>query len=834
MNESRWSYLDALFEAALALPPESRPSFLDMRCAGDPASRTELDELLRLATEPSPLLQPGTVAPEFLRAALARVEPSASGQLAADEKVGVWRVLHQIGRGGMGTVYLAERDDGQFQQKGALKLVHASLAPEQIAQRLRRERRILASLTHANIARLLDGGQTRDGRPYLVMEYVDGRRIDTYCDEERLGIEQRLDLFRHVCAGVQHAHRNLVVHRDIKPSNIIVTSDGEVKLLDFGIARLLAAADRLDDPMTQPMMRSLTPEYASPEQVRGEPVAIASDVYQLGLLLYELLTGHKTQTISGTSQGEMEQAVCTAQAVRPSSRVAGDHRAAHARGVSATTLVRRLSGDLDTIVLYALRKEPDRRYASVDQLVTDVERFRQELPVRAQVDSLGYRVRKFVGRRRAALAWSGMAVAIVAVGLPAIIGERLRSARESARAEQIETILADMFAFASPRALAPTPTARHYVDHAAALVQAELQGEPASQARLLFKIGDVYNALGEYGAAIEAAKGALRLRRDLYGSESLQAAHALSALGLSQHYAGRYDEAEASFLEALGSLRAQSGPSSPDTVSTMIEFGDLLHTRGRLVEAEQMLREAVGPLRTSGPSHGDEALARALLYLANVLRDRGSFDEAEALFREAIDTFSRVHDQQNQQVAVSQSYFARLLVMRSDFAAAETLLDDALRVLRDTYEGNHALVGTALRELGYLRIEQGRFAEAASILNESMRIHQRLLGSHHSLVPRTRAHQAELARRRGSMSEAVSVARQTVGEFARIGLSDHPSAIDVRATLGEALTAIGDRPAALRELRLALSAAERQFVPGDRRIARLREALKRAMPAVKP
>ena len=832
MNESRWSYLDALFEAALALPPESRRSFLDMRCAGDPASRAELDELLRLATEPSALLQPGTVAPEFLRAALARVEPPASGQLTADEKVGVWRVLHEIGRGGMGTVYLAERDDGEFQQKGALKLVHASLAPEEIAQRLRRERRILASLTHANIARLLDGGQTRDGRPYLVMEYVDGRRIDKYCDEERLGIEQRLDLFRHVCAGVQHAHRNLVVHRDIKPSNIIVTSDGEVKLLDFGIARLLAAADRLDDPMTQPVMRILTPEYASPEQVRGEPVAIASDVYQLGLLLYELLTGHKAQTIGGASQGEMEQAVCTAQPVRPSSRVAGDHRAAEARGVTATTLVRRLSGDLDTIVLYALRKEPDRRYASVDELVADVGRFRQGLPVRAQIDSLGYRVRKFVGRRRAALAWSAMAVAIVAIALPAVIGERLRSAREAARAEQIETILADMFAFASPRVLVPRPTARHYVDHAAALVRRELQGEPASQARLLSTIGDVYNALGEYGAAIETVTGALKLRRELYGSESLQAAHALSTLGLSQHYAGRYDEAEASFREALGSLRARSGPTARDTISTMIEFGDLLHTRGRLVEAEQILREAVGPLRTIGPGDGDETLPRVLLYLANVLRDRGSFDEAEALFREAIDAFVRVHGQQNQQVAVSQSYFARLLVMRSDFAAAEPLLDDALRVLRNTYDGNHPLVGTALRELGYLRLEQGRLDEAASILDESIRIHQRLLGSHHSLVPRTRAHQAELARRRGAMSEAVAVARQTVGEFARIGLSDHPSAVDARATLGEALTAMGHRPAAVRELRQALSAAERQFVPGDRRIARLREALKRAMPAV--
>ena len=580
--------------------------------------------------------------------------------------------------------------------------------------------------------------------------------------------------------------------------------------------------------MTQPVMRILTPEYASPEQVRGEPVAIASDVYQLGLLLYELLTGHKAQSIGGTAQREMEQAICVTQPVRPSVRVAGDDRAAHARRLSAAALVRRLSGDLDTIVLYALRKEADRRYASVDDLIADVERFRDGLPVRAQVDSFGYRARKFIARRRVALAWSSVAFAIVATALPAIVGERLRSAREAARAAQVEAILADMFAFASPRVLAPTPTARHYADHAAALVRRELQSQPASQARLLSVVGDVYNALGEYGAAIEVVNGSLTLRRDLYGPESVEAAHALSTLGLSQHYAGRYDEAEASFLEALRILRARGGPSSPDTVSTMIEFGDLLHTRGRLVEAEQMLREAVGPLRSAGLAQGDEALPRAVLYLANVLRDRGSFDEAQALFREAIDSFGRVHGEQHQQVAVSQSYLARLLVMRSDFAAADSMLDDAVRVLRETYDGNHALVATTLRELGYLRIEQGRYAEATSILNDAMRMQQRLLGTQHSLVPRTRAHQAELARRRGSTVEAIGLARQTVDEFARIGMSDHPSAIDARTTLGEALTTLGDRAAAQRELRLALSSAERQFVPGDRRIARLRAALERA------
>jgi len=840
MHESRWAHVDALFEAALALPADVRPAFLDAQCATDPACRADVEELLCLATEPSPLLQPATLAPELLRAVLAQTALPARGNLTIDERVGVWRVLREIGRGGMGTVYLVERADGQFQQMGALKLVRATAAAEEIAQRLRRERRILASLTHANIARLLDGGQTEDGRPYLVMEYVEGCRVDRYCDDERLTIDQRLDLFLRVCSGVQHAHRNLVVHRDIKPSNIVVAADGDVKLLDFGIARLLTATDRGEDAVTEPIMRILTPEYASPEQVRGEPVAIASDVYQLGLLLYELLTGHKAQTMSGTSAAEMEQAICAAIPLRPSAQVAAAApTVATARRLSPSALVRKLSGDLDTIVLCALRKEPDRRYASVDELFADVQRYRTGLPVRAQIDSYGYRTRKFVARRRTALIWSAALLAVAATALPTVVSQRLRTAREAARAEQVEKLLADMFAFASPRILTQPPTAAHYVDHAASLVRSELEREPLSQSRLLMSIGQVYNSLGHYEASIGVITQSLTLRGALFGHDSTEVARGLEWLGMSEHYAGRYNEAEASFREALRIHRMRSGSNDPNTISTMVEFGDLLHTRSRLLEAEQLLREAVGPLRTAevttrAENPLDESLPRALLYLANVLRDRGLLDESAALFRDAISGFRQIHGEADAQVAVSQSYFARLLVMRSEFQEAEIMIEEALGVLRRIYDRNHALVSTALREFGYLRIEQGRLVEAETLLNEAERIQLRLLGSSHSLVPRTRAHQAELARRRGRTSTAVLLARQTLAEFDRLDMPEHPSAIDARATLGEGLTALGEHDSAARELRRALSSAERQFVRGDRRLSHLRDALARAAAGVRP
>jgi serine/threonine-protein kinase len=833
MNGTQNARVDALFDQALELPVEQRPDFLRRLSAAEPAAAAAVEELLRLTTEPGPpALQPGALAPGLLHAVLARTD--LTGGLDEGQRVGVWRVAREIGCGGMGTVYLVERADGQFEQKGALKLVRSAVGSDEIARRLRRERRILASLTHANIARLLDGGQTDDGRPFFVMEYVEGRPIDRYCDEERLTIDERLDLFIRVCSGVQHAHRRLVVHRDVKPSNIIVTAEGDVKLLDFGIARLLAATDVHDDAaVTQPAMRILTPEYASPEQVRGEPVAIASDVYQLGLLLYQLLTSRKAQAVTGTSHAALEQAVCAATPTRPSACVAGAAAIAAARRLSPGGLVRKLAGDLDTIVLYALRKEPDRRYPSVDELLADVQRYRMGLPVRAHVDRFGYRARKFVARRRTALAWMAVVLVLAGVGLPALVTGRLQTAREAARAEQVEKLLADVFALQNPRVRAEPPTAVDYVDHAAGLVRSELVGQPRSQGRLLTMIGRVYNALGRYQSSVEALEQALALRRAAFGVDSVEVADTLEWLGQSRHYGGRYDEAETAVREALRIRRLRLGPDNPDTIRTTLELGDLLHTRGRLLEAETILREALGALHSTAIAArvedlGHDSLPRALRDLAGVLRDRGLFDESATLYREAISLFRELHGEPDQQVAASQVYFSRLLIMRSEYEAAEVALEQAIAALRRIYGGDHALIGMALRELGYLRVQQGRLADAERWLEDAQRVLQQVLGATHSMVTRTRAHQAELARRSGRTPEAILLARQTLDEFERLAMAEHPSAIDARLTLGEALSAGGQHAAAARELRRGLSSAERQFVSGDARLTLFREALARA------
>jgi eukaryotic-like serine/threonine-protein kinase len=828
--------VDAIFSEALELPDDERADFLDVRCASDPGIRAAVDELLRLAILSAPALDPGVLASgPLLRSALAETARGAES-LSPGQEVGAWRVVREIGHGGMATVYLVERTDAQFAQQGALKLVRSFASSDEITRRFRRERRILASLAHPHIAKLLDGGQTTEGRPYFVMEYVEGRPLDRFCDEQRLTVAERIDLFMRVCGAVQYAHRRLVVHRDVKPANILVTRDGEVRLLDFGIARLLSPDEAGDEgPLTRPMTLVLTPEYASPEQVLGQPVAIASDVYQLGLVLYDLLTGERAQPVSEHTPHALAQTVCDIEPARPSARAAvGSTEAAAARRSTPAALARSLRSDLDSIVSRAIRKEPERRYASVGELLDDLGRYRAGLPVQARHDQWTYRAGKFVKRHRVVLGWAGTACLAGALVLPAWLGERWRAAREAARAEQVERLLEDLFVFPHPRIQPEPPSAATYLGHAAALVRTELDGQPRSQGRLLTQLGRVYNALGHYEASLVALEQALAVRRAQHGSESLEVADTLEWLGQSQHYLGRYDRAEASLREALAIRQLRQAPGDPDTIRTAIELGDLLHTRGRLVEAETVLRGTVAALRTGDVAArpgdlGHDSLPRALRDLANVLRDRGVLDEAAALYREAIELFRQLQGADGQQVATSQIYFARLLVMRSELPLAEVTLADSLGSLRRIYDGEHALVGIAMRNLAYLRIEQGRLTEADHLLGEAQRIQREWLGQDHPMVARAAVHQAELARRRGHLEEAVAVSRRARDAFERLGMGEHPAAIDARATLGQALAAFGDREAAARELSAALDAAERQLVAGDQRILTLRSALRRIL-----
>ncbi|MEM8932121.1 MAG: serine/threonine-protein kinase, partial [Acidobacteriota bacterium] len=468
LDPLRWRRAQELFHTALEHPVEERSAWLDRTCGEDRRLYAAVVALLDAADGATDRVD--------------RVVDSAATTLAGGhpDRIDAYRILDLLGRGGMGAVYLAERDDEHYRQQVAIKVVRHGLGHPELLARLRQERQILANLRHPHIARLLDGGNTVDGSPYVVMEHIDGEPIDTWCDHHRLDVDRRLELFAKVCDAVQHAHRNLVIHRDLKPSNLLVDRDGEPKLLDFGIAKLLDPA--LVGPSsaeTAPGVLHLTPEYASPEQFGDLPLTTATDTYSLGVVLYELLTGRRPHVVR---RARLPFAVCGIEPPLASDAMgqsADPDRVAVDRATTVDSLRRRLTGDLDTILDKALRKEPERRYASVEQLADDVRRHLTGLPVLARPATFRYRVGKFVARHRAAtlatLVGSILVSMLTAFYTTRLSDERARVLAEASRRATVGDFLIRLFGAAHPdEARGDELTLREFLDQSASHLEAEL------------------------------------------------------------------------------------------------------------------------------------------------------------------------------------------------------------------------------------------------------------------------------------------------------------------------------------------------------------------------
>ncbi|HEV8579200.1 MAG TPA: serine/threonine-protein kinase [Thermoanaerobaculia bacterium] len=694
--------------------------------------------------------------------------------LREGDLVGRYRVLREIGRGGMSVVYLAERADDAFQQRVALKVLDRAPRDREARSRFEQERQILASLEHPNIARLLDGGVDGRGVPYIVMELVEGERIDQYCEQHRLSVDERLALFQVVAQAVAYAHRRLVVHRDLKPSNILVTAAGEVKLLDFGIAKLLdpEAAGVFAVPPTRTVLRVLTPEYAAPEQVRGEPVTTASDVYQLGLVLFELLTGRRAHDLGGDSLVELERVVCAGEPPRPS------------RSASSAALRRRLEGDLDSIVLTALRKEPDRRYPSPADLAADLERHLKGLPVTARPDALLYRAGKFVRRHRLALA----AVVAVAVSLAGGFGAALWQARqarlEAKKATEVKDFLVQIFERADPfESGGRTVTARELLDHGVQRI-ARLEEEPEVQAELLAVAGSSYRGLGVYDSAQPLLERSLRLQRRLHGERSLGTADVQSSLALLAFKQGDTKRSEALLRAALSTYRTllpaddvrvadalvglaaclmdydrdeesavllrqalairkkRSGPADPQVGLILNELGMLRHRARDLDAAERLYRESLAIQRRAyGPLHPEVAVP--LHNLGALLKTRGRLTEAEAVFREVITLETKLYGGDYPGTADSWGYLGHVLRARDDFAGAEAAYRRSLAINRAKRAADHFATFGALHNLGKLLVQTGRAAEAEPLLREALAGRNKLWGPEYRKTKETAAALAE-------------------------------------------------------------------------------------------
>jgi serine/threonine-protein kinase len=834
--------VERVFDDALDQPPSTRAAWVRAACGDDAALHREVCLLLAAHDHADGVLDAPRAA-LLAEAGRARDERApASPAAVAGDMVGPYRLVSELGRGGMGAVYLAERDDGQFTQRVAVKVLHRGLDSADVVRRFRAERQILAALDHPNIARLLDGGVTADGRPYCVLELVDGEPIDRYCDARRLSIDERVRLVRDVARAVHSAHRSLVVHRDIKPSNVLVTGTGAVKLLDFGIAKLLdPSALPYAAPETRTDVRPMTPEYASPEQVRGGPITTATDVYGLGLVLYELLAGRRAQEPEARSLREIERAVCEREPVRPSVAVLEPPRGlpglpatadaiAAARATSPARLARLLRGDLDRIVACALRKEPGRRYGSAEELAADLGHYLGRRPVAARGDSLPYRARKFLSRHRWAVAGAAAVVALLA-GYAATVTVQTRrvtaalhQARvEGERAEQVTAFTMGLFE-AGNAARGETLTARDLLRRGADRAE-RLGAQPATQAQMFDVVGMAYLRLGDHDAAERYLTRALALRRRVLGDEHQATAESMFHLAGLYGRRGRYARADSLYRDALAVQQRLLGSDHPHVARTLSGLGLLRQQRGDYVAGERLAREALAIRRANlGPTHPDVAVS--LAHLANSLQLQGRPADAEPLLRQALALRRRLYGGEHPDVAGTMGNLAIVVGQRGAYAEAESLhrTAHAMRVRFLGPDHPDVAVGSAL--LGALLRRAGRLGEADSVYRAAIAAGTRALGADHPDLAHMVSGLAFTARDRGDLAAADSLHRAVLAVRRRVLGPTHPAIATSLHQLGALAALRGDTAAAVRLLRDALALRQRALGAGHPQAVESERALR--------
>lgn len=754
----RWQRASPHLDQILDLPPADRDGHLARLRSVDPEVAADVESLLeqhRLLTAEGFLNEAGPAAP---------VAPSLSGV-----SMGAYTLVEPIGQGGMGSVWLATRNDGRYEGTAAVKLLNSELIGRGGGARFKREGTILARLAHTNIARLIDAGVSASGQPYLVLEHVNGRHIDQYCDEHALGVEARVRLVLDVVSAVAHAHANLIVHRDLKPSNVLVTGDGAVKLLDFGIAKLLEDDSRGSQvTLTKEAGAGLTPKYAAPEQVTGGPITTATDVYALGVLLYELLTGCHPVGPWAQSPAEILKQIVDVDPPKPSSMttIGAEPRAA-SRGTTPERLRRQLSGDLDTIIAKALKKDPAERYPSVAELADDLRRFVDNQPITARPDTLRYRGGKFVRRHRRSLAAAAAAVVIVSgvVGFYTVqlARERDRAALEAAKASRIAELLTGLLTAPDPFRTpdAQEPTVRNLLDRGAERVRVDLAGQPELQAEMFTVIGRTFERMGLHDKARPLLEQALALGRGVFGADHAKVAQSLNDLGVLQRQSGKLPESQALLEESLAMRRRLFGNVHMDVAVTLVELARVLKDRGNNPAAEPLIREALAVRRTVfGEEHRETATSKNELGL--LLWETGDLDGAEQMFRENLSTTRNLLGETHASTAASLGNLALVLSAKGQSAAAEGLFRAALEIHRATVGPAHPNYANTLSNLSTPVRELGRQDEAYALVEEALRIARPVLKDDHPRVVTYEVNLARLQIARGEAAKAESVLRHVL------------------------------------------------------------------------
>jgi len=801
LTPGEFAELDGLFHEAVGLPPEGRAALLaDVRAR----SATLGDRLAALLEQDA---NGGTLAHLVLgevRAVVPVTDPLVG------ERLGAFRVERVIGRGGMGAVYLGRRADDEFEQDVAIKTIQAGLESPHLLDRFRREREILARLNHQNIARLVDGGTDRRGLPFVAMEFVAGVPITTYAADTSAPLERRLALFLDLCEAVQFVHRNLIVHRDIKPGNVLVTPDGRVKLLDFGIAKLTEELDA-DGARTVTGLRAMTPEYASPEQIRGEPVTTATDIYALGVLLYELLTGERPLQFDSTNPLELAREIAEKTPILPSDAVGRTRAGARPPGPPAR-LARKLRGDLDRIVLMAMRKEPERRYASVAALAEDVRAWMAGRPVTAQADSWRYRTRKFVSRHPAATGVAAL-FAVVVTGFTAVTVQQSRqiaTERDVAvAAERRATATADfltgLFRTADPREAGNrNMTAFDVLKAGVADLDANDTLGPEVKAGLYLTLGLSLANLEQYDAGIAALRSSVAASEQAYGRDSLETAEALHRLGNVLRIVGSFDEALAMLTEALEIRRRHIAGDTYEIADSYNNLAILAVDMGKYQESARLQTASVEmharltgenspeiavPLnnlallkRRQGyyrqaldlatrayeiQKNGDDRDAAWLAHrnMASCLLALGRVKEALAIFESVASEARKELGPNHSRVLAAENSVTQCLVRLGRYDEAARRYEDLDRRVRAALGQRSVMVAVVMRDHGRLDRARGDLAAAERRLREALQRHLEATGPHHFRIPSFRRSLAEVLNDTGELDEARRQLEEAIAAF---------------------------------------------------------------------
>jgi eukaryotic-like serine/threonine-protein kinase len=756
LTPEQWHSVENCFAAIAGLPPEERDGAI--AAIADDAVRSEVASLLLHVS-----------GGETVAAAVGAVAAKIEAASLREQRIGPYRLVRRLGQGGQGAVFEAERDDGAFRQRVAIKLIRWETDNYAARDRFRKERQILAGLEHPHIARLLDGGETADGAPYLVMEFVDGLPLTVAA--ETWTQRRKLELFLDIAAAVTFAHRNLIVHRDLKPANILVTKDGAPKLLDFGIARLL------DSNATRTItgLQALTPHYASPEQVRGEPITTASDVYSLGVALYELLVGRRPYELVTTTPLEMDRVICHQPPAQPG-----------------------LGDELDSILLMALRKEPERRYGSVQEFAADIERYLDHLPVKARPDTIAYRTGKYIRRHWVGLAAAAIALAGICGGAGVAVYQARIAQSEAAVSKAVTDFLQnDLLAQASAARQSgpdtkpdPDVKVRTVLDRAAARIAGKFDRQPEVEAVIRDTMGQTYIGLGQFPEARKQLERALDVERRVLGDENPKTLATMSRLGDVTYLQGRNRDAEALLDRNLQIQRRVLGPEHPDSLRSMFYLAISYEQQGKYEQAEALQRQSLEiQRRVLGPEHPDTTAS--MNELGTIYNEQGKYPQAEAIDSQTLEIQRRVLGPEHPHTLASMTNLGSDYQRESKYAQAEALDIRTLEVRRRVQGLEHPDTLGAMGNLASVYNDEGKYAQAELLDRQSMEIHRRVLGLDHPLTLAVANNLAlvyhdegEYARAEALQSEVLERRRHALGP-------EHTRTLSSMSNLAETLASEG-------------------------------------------